>query len=113
MLFIQGLHEGVEQPAQRRIRDLLHDFGSRFLGIMFRNHRAQAKKIHGVFLGQLVRAPQDKLEVLDGHVHGFQECGDDEAIVFGAELDELDGGFEIVKKAVNIGEQHFDSASCA
>lgn len=46
-------------------------------------------------------------------MHGLEQRGDDIAVVFGAEVDEFDGGFEVVEEAVDVGEEDFDVAACA
>lgn len=46
-------------------------------------------------------------------MHGFEEGGDDIAVVFGAEVDEFDGRFEVVEEAVDVGEEDFDVAAGA
>lgn len=44
---------------------------------------------------------------------GFEEGGDDIAVVFGAEVDEVDGRFEVVEEAVDVCEEDFDVAARA
>ena len=41
----------------------------------------------------------------------MEEGGDNEAVVFGAELDELDGRFEVVEEAMDVGEENLDVAA--
>lgn len=51
--------------------------------------------------------------MVNGDVDGFEEGGDDEAVVVGAMLDELDRGFKVVEEAVDVGEEDFDVAASA
>jgi hypothetical protein len=41
----------------------------------------------------------------------LQEGGNGVAVVFCAELDELDGCFEVVEEAVDVGEEYLDVAA--
>ena len=113
MLLIQRLHQRIDQPAQRRVVDLLDDLGAGLLGIVFRDDAAQAEEVHGVGGAELVGGAEDEFELRDGYVDGFEEGGDDEAVVGGAVGDELDGGFEVVEEAVDVGEEDLNGAAGA
>jgi hypothetical protein len=59
----------------------------------------------------LVGAAEDEAQPVDGHADGAEDGGDDEAVVSGAVVDELEGCLEVVEEAVNIGEEDGDVAA--
>lgn len=113
MLFVQRLHERVDESAERRVGHLLDHLRPGFLGVVLRHHRAQPEQVHDVVGRELVGAAEHELELIDGHLDGLEQRGDDEAVVFGAELDQLDGRFEVVEEAMDVGEEDLDSAAGA
>lgn len=59
----------------------------------------------------MVGAAEYEFQPFYRYVNGFEEGGDDEFVVFGSELNELDGRFEVVEEAVDVGEEDLDFAA--
>lgn len=65
VLFVQGLHDGVNERREGGVVALLDDFRSCSFGVAFAGNTLEPKPIHGVFLGELVATSQHKLQLLD------------------------------------------------
>lgn len=111
VLLVQDLQNRVEQARQRRIVGLLDNLGAGPLRVVLGDDRRQLVDVHDVLGALLVRAALDKLELLGGHADGLEDGGDDKAVVFNSQLDQLDGGFQVVEEAVDVGEQDRDMAA--
>lgn len=111
VLLVQDLQNRVEQARQRRIVGLLDNFGAGSFRVVLRDDRRQLVDVHDVLGALLVRAALDKLELLGGHADGLEDGGDDETVVLDAQLDQLDGRFQVIEEAVDIGEQDRDMAA--
>lgn len=46
-----------------------------------------------------------KLELLGRHADGLEDGADDESVELDAQLDQLDGGLEVVEEAVDVGKE--------
>lgn len=90
---------------------MLDHLGAGPLRVVLGDDRRQLVDVHDVFGALLVRAALDKLELLGGHADGLEDGGDDKAVVFNSQLDQLDGGFQVVEEAVDVGEQDRDMAA--
>jgi hypothetical protein len=93
VLLIEGLHERVEKTRERGVVSLFYDFSTSPLCVVLRSDRRQAEHIHHVIWLELVGRAQDELKTIDGNIDGLEERGNREAIIFGAELDELNRSF--------------------
>lgn len=112
VLLVEGLHERVEESAQRCVLGLLDDFGARLLCVVLARDAGESEHVHHVFRGQLELGAEDELELVDGHVAGFEQRGDHEAVVLGAVFDKLDRRFQVVEEAVDVGKEDLDVAAC-
>ena len=112
MITVERLHELIEESNQRKILNLLYHLGSAFLGILLGADRAQSEQMHCVLFGQLVRAAQHELPPLDRYGGGSEEGSDDQPVILGTELNNLDGGFEVVQKAMDVGRLATVWSSC-
>ncbi len=61
----------------------------------------------------MVRASEHELQLLDRYVDGLKKGGDDIFVVLGAEVDQLNGCFEVVEEAMNIREEDLDRTTGA
>lgn len=113
VFLVEGLHEGVEEPRQGGVFDLLDDLGAGLFGVVLGDDGGEAEEVHGVGRGQLVGGAEDEFEGGGRDGEGEQEGGDDEAVVGGAVGDELEGGFEVVEEAVDVGEEDLHGAAGA
>ena len=46
-----------------------------------------------------------KLQPFDRYVDGSEDGGDDQPVIFGTVLDKLDGNFEVVQEAMDVGRE--------
>lgn len=111
VLLIEGLHERVKKTRERSVVGLFYDFSTGPLCVVLRSDRRQAEHIHHVIWLELVGGAQNELKTVDGNINGLEECGDCEAVVFGAELDELDRSFQVIEEAMYISEKDLDVAA--
>lgn len=110
VLLVQHLQRRVEQPTQRGVVSLLHHLCARALGVMLGDERAELVEVHDELGALLVGAAEDEAQLVDGYADGLEQGGDDELVEDGAALDELDGGFQVVEEAVDVGEEDRDLA---
>jgi phosphosulfolactate phosphohydrolase-like enzyme len=107
------LHEWVEEARQRGVLSLLDNLSAGLLCVVLRGYRGQTQNVHHVVWLEFIGGAKDELKAVDGDVDGLEERGDYEAVVFGAELDELNRRFEVIEEAVNIGKEDLDVAACS
>lgn len=60
----------------------------------------------------LIRTPKYKLQLVNRHIDSLQQRRDTVLVVLGAVFDQLNGGFEVVQEAVDIGQEDLDVAAC-
>lgn len=113
VFLVEGLHEGVEQPGQGGVVDLLDDLGAGLFGVVLGDDGGEAEEVHAVGGGELVGGAEDEFEGGGGDGEGVQEGGDDVAVVGRAVGHELEGGFEVVEEAVDVGEEDLHGAAGA
>lgn len=61
----------------------------------------------------MVRTSKYKFKAFYGHIDGLEEGFDDIFVVLGAKVDELDGSFEVVEEAMDVGEEDLDCTASA
>lgn len=113
VFLVEGLHQRVEQAGEGGVVDLLDDFGAGFLGVVLGDDGGEAEEVHAVGGGELVGGAEDEFEGGGRDGERVQEGGDHVAVVGGAVGDELEGGFEVVEEAVDVGEEDLYGAAGA
>lgn len=113
VLLIKRLHERVDKTTERRVLRLFNDLSTGSLGVALTRYAGQPKQVHHVVGREFIGGSEDEFELVNGYVDGLEEGSDDVAVVFSAELDELDRCFEIVEEAVDICEQDLHVAASA
>lgn len=112
VLLVENLQDRVEQTAQGRIRSLLDNLSTGLLGVVFRDERAESVDVHGVGGPLLVGGAEDEAQLLgvyaDGLEHGFYDV----LVVVCAVLDQLEGRFEVIEEAMDVGEEDGHVAPC-
>ena len=108
VLLVERLQAGVEEPAQQRTLDLLHDLRPRLLRVVLRHDRAEPVVVEVVLLCELVRRALDELEARGRDAERAEDGEEDVLVVLCAVGDELEGRFEVVEECVDICQVELD-----
>lgn len=112
VLLIQSLQQGVKQSAQRCIVRLLDYLSTSLPGIVLRRQRCQLVDVHDVVRPLLKLAAEDEAQLLSRHADSMEDGLDYMLVVLSSVLDDLDRGLEVVEKAMNVGKEDRQFASC-
>lgn len=100
VLLVQHLEDGVKETGQGRIVSLFDDFSASLLSIVFRDDGAELVDVHDILWTLLVGAAENETKLRRWYADGLEDGCYHMAVVFGAVLDELDRGLEVVKESM-------------